>query len=163
MVVNVVSHKGSLWKSVSIQHATNRLVRLRLPQPQTSPPANAGAGAGAISTAADRHEISFRLTGHRGEVACAITREAPEVPFWLPPDADQIRLLKAFADGRRRIIAVAGRKVRLRPGEPVQVHHQRCPDQPVGGGELWLPSVTRHHQSIRCFSSVSRCRRSSST
>ncbi|WP_459252090.1 DUF1488 family protein [Paraburkholderia dipogonis] len=105
----------------------------------------------------------FRLTGHHSEVACAITREALEAQFWLPKDADQVRMLKAFADGQRRIIAVAGRKLRLRPGEPVQAHHQRCPDQPAGGGELWLPSVTRHHQSMRCFSSVSRCRRSSST
>jgi hypothetical protein len=71
--------------------------------------------------AADRHEISFRLTGHRSEVACTITREAPEAQFWLPPDADQVRMLKAFADGRRRIIAVAERKVRLRPGEPVRL------------------------------------------
>src|ERR1700761_8570268 len=87
------AHSGSPCR---YKHATNRLARLRLPQPQTLPPAYAGA----IYTAADRHEISFRLTGHRGEVACAITRKAPEVPFWLPPDAEQIRLLKAFADGR---------------------------------------------------------------
>jgi hypothetical protein len=30
-------------------------------------------------------------------------------------------MLKAFADGRRRIIAVAERKIRLRPGEPVRL------------------------------------------
>ncbi|KAA0998111.1 DUF1488 domain-containing protein [Paraburkholderia panacisoli] len=71
--------------------------------------------------AADRHEISFRLTGHRCEVACAITREALEAQFWLPPDAGQVRMLKAFADGRRRIMAVAERKVHLRPGEPVRL------------------------------------------
>jgi hypothetical protein len=29
--------------------------------------------------AADRHEISFHLTGYRSEAACANTREAPEV------------------------------------------------------------------------------------
>jgi hypothetical protein len=71
--------------------------------------------------AADRHQISFRLTGPRSEVACAMTREALDAQFWLPPDADQVRMLKAFADGRRRIIAVAERKVRLRPGEPVRL------------------------------------------
>jgi hypothetical protein len=75
----------------------------------------------AIYTTPDQHEISFRLTGPRSEVACAITREALEAPFWLPKDADQVRMLKAFADGQRRIIAVAGRKVRLRPGEPVRL------------------------------------------
>jgi hypothetical protein len=57
--------------------------------------------------AADRHEISFRLTGHRSEIACVITREALETQFWPPKDADQVGMLKAFADGRRRIIAVA--------------------------------------------------------
>lgn len=71
--------------------------------------------------AADRHEVWFRLTGHRSEVACAITREALEAQFWLPKNADQVRILKAFADGRRRIVAVAERKVRLRPGEPVRL------------------------------------------
>jgi hypothetical protein len=39
----------------------------------------------------------------------------------LPKNADQIRMLKAFADGRRRIVAVAQRKVRLRPGQPVRL------------------------------------------
>jgi hypothetical protein len=50
-----------------------------------------------------------------------MTRQAREARFWVPPDADQARMLKAFADGRRRIIAVADRKVRLRPGEPVRL------------------------------------------
>ena len=63
----------------------------------------------------------FRLAGHRSEVACAITREALEAQFWLPGDADPVRMLKAFADGRRRTIAVAERKLRLRPGEPVRL------------------------------------------
>ncbi|TDN58685.1 DUF1488 family protein [Paraburkholderia sp. BL10I2N1] len=70
--------------------------------------------------AADRREISFRLSG-QCEVACAITREALEAQFWLPAGADQVRMLKAFADGRRRIIAVAERKVRLHPGERVRL------------------------------------------
>ena len=65
--------------------------------------------------------MSFRLTGHRSEVACAITREAPEAQCWLPKGADPVGMLKAFADGRRRLVAVAGRKVRLRPGEPVRL------------------------------------------
>ncbi|WP_308705942.1 MULTISPECIES: DUF1488 family protein [unclassified Paraburkholderia] len=70
---------------------------------------------------ADRREISFRLAGQRSEVACAITREALEAQFWLPAGADQVRMLKAFADGRRRIVAVAERKVRLHPGEVVRL------------------------------------------
>jgi hypothetical protein len=68
---------------------------------------------------ADRHEISFRLSGDRREVACVITRAALEAQFWLPGAADEARMLKAFADGRRRILAVAERKLRLRPGQPV--------------------------------------------
>jgi hypothetical protein len=71
--------------------------------------------------AADRHAISFRLHGPRSEISCAITREALEAQFWLPRDADPGRMLKAFSDGRRRIIAVAERKVRLRPGQPVRL------------------------------------------
>ena len=71
--------------------------------------------------AADRHEISFRLSGQRSEVACAITREALEAQFWLPQGADPVRMLKAFADGRCRIIAVAERKIRLHPGQPVRL------------------------------------------
>jgi hypothetical protein len=50
-----------------------------------------------------------------------MTREAPDAQFWLPPDADRVRMPRAFADGRRRLIAVAERKVRLRPGEPVRL------------------------------------------
>nr|WP_243856896.1 DUF1488 family protein [Paraburkholderia sp. BL6665CI2N2] len=71
--------------------------------------------------AADRHEIPFRLASQCGEVACVITRKALEAQFWLPGDADPVRMLKAFADGRRRIIAVAERKIRLHPGKPVRL------------------------------------------
>ncbi|WP_235429599.1 hypothetical protein [Paraburkholderia fungorum] len=39
----------------------------------------------------------------------------------MPRDGGDVRMLKAFADGRRRIIAVAERKLRLRPGEPVRL------------------------------------------
>ncbi|MBC8752180.1 MULTISPECIES: DUF1488 family protein [Paraburkholderia] len=71
--------------------------------------------------ATDRYEISFRLAGQCSEVACVITREALEAQFWLPGDADQVRMLKAFADGRPRIVAVAERKIRLHPGKPVRL------------------------------------------
>jgi hypothetical protein len=71
--------------------------------------------------AGDRHPIPFRLCCQRRGVACAITREASEAPFWQPRDADPLRLLRALADGPHRMIAVAARKVRLRPGEPVRL------------------------------------------
>lgn len=70
---------------------------------------------------ADQHENSSRPNGNHSDIACAITREALEVQFWLPKGAGQIRMLKAFADGRRRIIAVAERRIHLRPDEPVRL------------------------------------------
>jgi hypothetical protein len=36
-------------------------------------------------------------------------------------------MLKALADGQHRITAVAARKVRLRPGEPVRLTADDCP------------------------------------
>ncbi|MFL9937325.1 DUF1488 family protein [Paraburkholderia sp. RL18-103-BIB-C] len=76
----------------------------------------------APDVTADRRAIVFRLPGQRGDVECSITREALEEHFWLPAGADQARIFKAFADGRQRIVAVAERKVRLRPGELVQLN-----------------------------------------
>jgi hypothetical protein len=55
------------------------------------------------------------------DVACATKREALDAQFWLPEDAAPIRMLNAFAAGRRRIIAVAERTARLRPGEPIRL------------------------------------------
>ncbi|WP_307857222.1 DUF1488 family protein [Paraburkholderia aspalathi] len=60
---------------------------------------------------------SGRLTGPASQ--CAITREALEAHFWLPPGANEVRTLKTFVDGRERIIAVAERKMRARPDRPV--------------------------------------------
>jgi hypothetical protein len=75
----------------------------------------------AADVPADRREISFRLSGQRGEIVCAITRAAPEAQFWLPAGADPGRMLKALADGRERIIAVAERKIRWHPGEVIRL------------------------------------------
>ncbi|WP_168787509.1 DUF1488 family protein [Paraburkholderia aromaticivorans] len=69
----------------------------------------------------DRRAIVFRLPGQRGDVECAITREVLEAHFWLPAGADEARMSKAFADGRQRIVAVAERQIRLRPGKPVRL------------------------------------------
>jgi hypothetical protein len=44
------------------------------------------------------------------EVRCLLTRDALEQFFWLPSDANEARVLKAFADGRNRIFALAGRR-----------------------------------------------------
>ena len=70
----------------------------------------------------DGSAIAFRLSGRIGDVECAITREALEVHFWLPVGADASRMLRTFADGRNRIVAVAERKMRARPGQPVRLN-----------------------------------------
>lgn len=53
------------------------------------------------------------------DVECIVTREALEQRFWVQPDASEARILKAFADGRRRIMAAAERKMRVRAGERI--------------------------------------------
>ncbi|AUT66370.1 DUF1488 family protein [Paraburkholderia terrae] len=68
----------------------------------------------------DGRAIIFRLSDRRCDVECAITREALEEYFWLPTGADDVRMLKTFADCRRRILAVAERKMRVRPDQPVR-------------------------------------------
>ncbi|WP_308112591.1 MULTISPECIES: DUF1488 family protein [Paraburkholderia] len=60
----------------------------------------------------DGGRIAFRLSEQAGSAECAISREALEAHFWLPLGACEVRMLKTFADGRERIIAVAERKRR---------------------------------------------------
>jgi hypothetical protein len=72
----------------------------------------------APSLLPDGSKIAFRLSERTGSAECAISREALEAHFWLPPGADEVRTLKAFDDGRNRIVAVAERKLRARPGQP---------------------------------------------
>ncbi|WP_429454188.1 DUF1488 family protein [Paraburkholderia sp. 40] len=45
--------------------------------------------------------VVFRASSQRRTVECAITRQALVRYFWAPADADEARLLKAFADGSR--------------------------------------------------------------
>ncbi|MFM0619324.1 DUF1488 family protein [Paraburkholderia nemoris] len=75
----------------------------------------------APSVSADGSRIDFRLSNAAGFIECAITREALEVHFWLSPRADASRILKTFDNGRNRIVAVAERKMRARPGNPVRL------------------------------------------
>ena len=112
--------------------------------------------------AAHRHEISFRLAGHRSEVACTITREALKAQFWLPGDAE---MLTRSACSRH--LRTDGAALSRSPNENsacARVNQSGSrPTISRSGSRSRLPSVTRHHQPMRCFSSVSRCRRSSST
>ena len=75
----------------------------------------------AAGVSSDGSEIAFRLPGRIDGTECAITREALEVHFWLPVGADASRMLRTFADGRNRIVAIAERKIRARPSHPVRL------------------------------------------
>ncbi|MFM0400881.1 DUF1488 family protein [Paraburkholderia aspalathi] len=75
----------------------------------------------APRVSADGSRIDFRLSDRIGTVGCAITREALKVHFGLSPCADASRTLETFSDGRKRIFAVAERKMRARPGHPVRL------------------------------------------
>lgn len=71
------------------------------------------------SVSADGRAVIFQLSTRGGDLECAITREALEEHFWLQRGAGEARVLKTFADGRKRITAVAERKLLARPGEKV--------------------------------------------
>jgi hypothetical protein len=75
----------------------------------------------APSVSPDGSKIAFRSSERTGFAECVISREALEAHFWLPPGADEVRTLKTFADGRERNIAVAERKIRARPDQPVRI------------------------------------------
>jgi hypothetical protein len=66
---------------------------------------------------ADGRAINFVLPARGRELECAITREALEQHFWLQPSAGEARILKTFEDGRKRIVAVAERKLLAHPAE----------------------------------------------
>jgi hypothetical protein len=57
----------------------------------------------------DGGTVVFPVSAGGREVRCSISRDALEQFFWLPPDADETRVLKAFSDGRGRIVALAVR------------------------------------------------------
>ena len=58
----------------------------------------------------DGTAVAFPILIGGREVHCSLTRDALERFFWLPPDASEARVLKAFADGRNRIFALAARR-----------------------------------------------------
>ena len=77
----------------------------------------------------------FMLSARGRDVEGAVARAALEEHFWLPAGADPARTLKAFEDGRNRIVAAAQRKLLARPDEPLWLDRQRLPD-PVS--DRWL-------------------------
>jgi hypothetical protein len=71
------------------------------------------------SVSTERRAVVFVLSLCGRDVECIVTREALERHFWVQPDASEARILKAFADGRKRIMAVAERKMRAHAGERI--------------------------------------------
>lgn len=73
----------------------------------------------APAVSPDGRTVVFMLSIHGREVEGAIARDALEDHFWLPRSADPARTLKAFENGRNRIVAIAQRKLLARPDEPL--------------------------------------------
>jgi hypothetical protein len=71
------------------------------------------------TVSADGRAVNFMLSARGRDLECAVTREALEQHFWLQRGAAAARVLKTFEDGRKRIMAVAERKMLARPGERV--------------------------------------------
>ncbi|MFL9935684.1 DUF1488 family protein [Paraburkholderia sp. RL18-103-BIB-C] len=71
----------------------------------------------APAVSPDGRAVVFMLSARGRGVEGAVARVALEEHFWLPPDADAARTLKAFENGRNRIVAVAQRKLLARPDE----------------------------------------------
>lgn len=73
----------------------------------------------ARSRGGDAVEFEIQIRGKK--LPCSITREALEDHFWLARQADEARLLRAFADGRERIVAIAERKARRLSAEAIKL------------------------------------------
>lgn len=71
------------------------------------------------SVSADGRAVIFQLSTRGRDLECAVTREALEQHFWLQRGAGEARVIKAFTDGRKRITAVAERKMLARPGAKI--------------------------------------------
>ncbi|WP_233849661.1 DUF1488 family protein [Paraburkholderia sp. HD33-4] len=62
-----------------------------------------------------RRGVSFCLARPHGIVECVIAVKALQDYFWLEPNADDVRILKAFRNGCGRIRAIAERKALAHP------------------------------------------------
>lgn len=71
------------------------------------------------SVSPDGRAVVFVMSLRGRDIECAVTREALEQYFWVQPGASETRMLKAFVDGRARIMAVAERKARAHAGERI--------------------------------------------
>jgi hypothetical protein len=69
------------------------------------------------SVSPDGRTVTFTMSLRGRDIECLMEREALEQHFWVQPGASEARILKAFADGRKRIAAVAQRKCLAHAGE----------------------------------------------
>ncbi|WP_235025309.1 DUF1488 family protein [Caballeronia terrestris] len=68
--------------------------------------------------------VLFEIEMRGKRCTCSISREALEDHFWLGRHADEARLLHAFSDGRKRIVAMAERKARRLATEVIKLTSQ---------------------------------------
>jgi hypothetical protein len=64
---------------------------------------------------ANRRGVAFALARLNSTVECVITLNALQAYFWLEPQANETRVLKAFRDGYGRIRTIAERKLLAHP------------------------------------------------
>jgi|HubBroStandDraft_1064217.scaffolds.fasta_scaffold1193322_1 hypothetical protein len=69
----------------------------------------------------DRNLVVFDAHLRERSVRCSIAREALELYFWAPAGASDVRLLRSYSDGRKRIEAIVGRKILAMPGEIIDL------------------------------------------
>jgi Protein of unknown function (DUF1488) len=74
-----------------------------------------------VCVSSDNKSVLFIVVLHGRRVQCAVTREALEQHFWVPVGASKDRLLKAYADGYKRIVAVAERKLLRSASESIRL------------------------------------------
>jgi hypothetical protein len=75
-----------------------------------------------VSRGGDAVQFEIEMRGKK--LTCSITREALEDHFWLGRQANEVRLLRAFSDGRKRIVAMAERKARRLATEVIKLTSQ---------------------------------------
>jgi Protein of unknown function (DUF1488) len=71
------------------------------------------------SVTPDGRRVIFTLPTRGRDVECSVSREALEQHFWVQPEASETRILRAFEDGRKRIVAIAERKMLAHAGERI--------------------------------------------
>jgi hypothetical protein len=69
----------------------------------------------------NRRGVTFVLSRKTGPVECVVPRVVLESYFWLPPHADDARMLKTFHDGANRIRAIAHRKLLAHPAARLEL------------------------------------------